>query len=369
MQFNQQRMLDRLVEMIKIDSVSFEEKEMSDYLEKYWTERGLEVYRDQAGAKFGGNGSNILVHIPGNMPGEAICYNAHQDTVEPGRGIQPVLEGNLLRSSGDTILGADDKSGIAMLMEAYDVLQETKTPHREIYYLFTICEEQNMNGSKNFDLSKLPCKNIYSLDGAGNLGNVNIAGPAKDGIKVTFKGRKAHAGIEPEKGINAAVMLAKAISQVKFGRIDKETTSNVGRISGGDMTNVVTDEAFFTAEVRSHSPAKLNEQVELIRQASNKAAQEMGGKALVTISHDYPSIKTDFDSFLYQKIVEIYQKEGFEIHKVISGGGGDCNIFAGHGFICDGISTGMKDVHSSKETLDLTVWMQAMRLLYRSMTE
>lgn len=369
MNFNRERMLNRLIEMIQIDSISFEEKAMSDYLEKYWLDKGLEVYRDQAGEKFGGNGSNILVHIPGTMEGEALCFNAHQDTVEPGRGIKPVVDGNLLRSSGNTILGADDKSGIAMLMEAYDVLQETKTPYREMYFLFTICEEQNMHGAKNFDISKLPCKGIFSLDGAGSLGNMSIAGPAKDGIKVTFKGKKAHAGIEPEKGANAAVMLAKAIAAVKFGRIDAETTSNVGRISGGDMTNVVTDEAFFTAEVRSHSQEKLDREVDLIRQASLAAAAEMGGEAIVEVSHDYPTIKADFNSFIHKKLVEAYTKESYEIKQVISGGGGDSNIFAGFGYQCAGISTGMKDVHSSSETLDLDIWMKAMRVLYRMMTD
>ena len=367
MNFNRERMLSRLIEMIQIDSVSFEEKAMSDYLEKYWIEKGLEVYRDNAGEKFGGNGSNILVHIPGTIAGEALCFNAHQDTVEPGRGIQPVLDGNLLRSSGNTILAADDKSGIAMLMEAYDVLQETGDLHREMYFLFTICEEQNMHGAKNFDYSKLPCKGIFSLDGAGSLGNMSIAGPAKDGIKVTFKGRKAHAGIEPEKGINAAVMLAKALSAVKFGRIDHETTSNVGRIAGGDMTNVVTDEAFFTAEVRSHSQEKLDREVNAIRQASLAAAAEMCGEAIIEVSHDYPAIKADFNSFIHQKLMEVYAKEGYEIKQVISGGGGDSNIFAGQGFQCTGISTGMKDVHSSSETLDLDVWMKALRILYLMM--
>ena len=139
MQFNEKRMLDRLMEMIRIDSPSFEEKPMTDYLEKYFKDRGFEVYRDNAGEKFGSTGGNILVHIPGTMEGEAVCFNAHQDTVEPGRGIEPVYENGVLTSKGDTILGADDKSGIAMLMELLDVLQENKIPHREMYYLFTIC--------------------------------------------------------------------------------------------------------------------------------------------------------------------------------------------------------------------------------------
>ena len=231
-------MLDRLMEMIRIDSPSFEEKPMTDYLEKYFKDRGFEVYRDNAGEKFGSTGGNILVHIPGTMEGEAVCFNAHQDTVEPGRGIEPVYENGVLTSKGDTILGADDKSGIAMLMELLDVLQENKIPHREMYYLFTICEEQGMHGAKNFDISKLPCRNLYALDGTGMVGGISTSSPSKYGIKAVFKGKAAHAGIEPQNGVNAVCMAARAISLVKFGRIDHETTSNVGRVEGGGMTNV-----------------------------------------------------------------------------------------------------------------------------------
>ena len=161
MQFNEKRMLDRLMEMIRIDSPSFHEKPMTDYLEKYFKDRGYEVYRDEAGSKFGSDGGNVLVHIPGTMEGEAICFNAHQDTVEPGRGIEPVYKDGKVTSAGDTVLGADDKSGIAMLMELLDVIKENNVPHREMYYLFTICEEQGMPGAKNFDISKLPCRNLW----------------------------------------------------------------------------------------------------------------------------------------------------------------------------------------------------------------
>lgn len=369
MQFNEQRMLDRLMEMIRIDSVSFEEKPMTDYLEAYFKNLGLEVYRDQAGEKFGGNGGNLLVHIPGTMAGEAICFNAHQDTVEPGRGIEPVYENGKLTSKGDTVLGADDKSGIAMLMELYDVIKENNIPHREMYFLFTVCEEQNMHGAKNFDYSKIPCKNLFALDGAGQVGGISTAGPSKFGIKMTFKGKKAHAGIEPENGISAVCMAARAISLVHFGRIDAETTSNIGRIEGGGMTNVVADLATVTAEVRSHSEEKLQHQLKLIQDACDTAAKEFGGKAVVELSRDYPALKANPESFLFKTTVAAYEKEGITPQYVISGGGGDANIFAGQGFECGGISTGMLDVHSSDETLHMDIFRKAFNVVFRMMTE
>ena len=369
MQFNQKRMLDRLMEMIRIDSQSFEEKPMTDYLEGYFKKLGYQVYRDAAGEKFGSTGGNLLVHIPGTMEGEAICFNAHQDTVEPGRGIKPVFENGVLTSAGDTILGADDKSGIAMLMELLDVIKENNTPHREMYFLFTICEEQGMHGAKNFDCDKLPCKNLFALDGAGQVGGISTSSPSKYGIKAIFKGKAAHAGIEPQNGINAVCMAGRALSLVKFGRIDEETTSNVGRIEGGGMTNVVSEECFFTAEVRSHSEEKLQHQLDLIQKACQQAAAEFGGKAEVQLSHDYPAAKPNQESFLFKCTLAAYEKEGITPKFIISGGGGDANIFSGKGFECGGISTGMFDVHSTKENLQLDVFQQAFNVVYRMMTE
>ena len=152
MQYNQERILAKLIEMIKIDSESYKEGPMTDYLQKYFETRGYEVYRDQAGKTVGGdNSGNLLIHIPGTMEGEALCLNAHQDTVKPGIGIEPVIENGRMVSKGNTILAADDKSGIAIMLELLDVLKETNTPHRDLYYLFTICEESGMYGAKNFD--------------------------------------------------------------------------------------------------------------------------------------------------------------------------------------------------------------------------
>ena len=160
MQYNKERILSRLMEMIQIDSVSYKEGPMTDYLQKYFEDRGYEVYRDRAGKAVGGDHSgNLLIHIPGTMEGESICLNAHQDTVEPGIGIVPVLEDGKLKSSGDTILAADDKSGIAIMLELLEVLKETGTPHRDMYYLFTICEERDVYKRQEYR----PCNSFSVL--------------------------------------------------------------------------------------------------------------------------------------------------------------------------------------------------------------
>ena len=370
MQINQERVLSRLIEMIKIDSVSLHEESMTDYLQKYFEDLGYEVYRDQAGKAIGGdNAGNLLVHIPGTIKGEAICLNAHQDTVEPGIGIQPVLENGILKSSGDTILAADDKSGIAMMIELLELLRETGTPHRDLYYLFTICEENGLYGAKNFDYSKLPTKNIFSLDGAGKADVVLKSGAGKDSLTITFHGKTAHGGIEPEKGINAIAVAASAISRVPFGRIDPETTSNIGRIEGGGATNIVTDTVTFTCEVRSHTQKQIDDQVEKIVSACKAAADEFGATVDIDIDHFCPPHKPDPDCFLSRITIHAMEEEGFVPEYKVSNGSGDAKIFAGHGFNCTGISTGMFNVHTTEEYLDMELFTRVARVVWRMLTE
>lgn len=368
-QVNMERVLKNLTEIIQIDSESYHEGPMTDYLQKYFEDRGYEVYRDQAGKIVGGDHSgNLMVHIPGTLPGEGICLNAHQDTVKPGLGIKPVLENGILKSSGDTILAADDKSGIAMIMELLDLLTETKTPHRDLYLLFTICEESGLYGAKNFDYSKLPVKNIFALDGAGKPNVLLKSGAGKDSLSITFHGKTAHGGIEPEKGINAIAVAASAISRIPFGRIDPETTSNIGRIEGGGATNIVTDEVNFTCEVRSHSKEQLDNQVKKIVDACNAAAKEFGATVDIEIDHFCPPHRPDPDCFLCRLTHQAMVDEGLTPEYDVSNGCGDSNIFSGHGFNCTGVSTGMFDVHTTKEYLDLNIFEQITKVVWRMLT-
>ena len=370
MQINQQRVLFRLVKMIQIDSVSYHEGAMTDHLQNYFEKLGYEVYRDEAGKAIGGDhAGNLLIHIPGTMEGESICLNAHQDTVEPGISIKPLWENGILKSDGETILAADDKSGIAMMMEILDQLKETGTPHRDLYFLFTICEENGMHGAKNFDYSKLPTKNIFALDGAGDLGKMLKSGAGKDALKITFHGKMAHGGIEPEKGVNAINAAAAAISKVKFGRIDPETTSNIGRIEGGGATNIVTDEVTFTCEVRSHTQEQIQAQVDLIVAACNEAAAEFGATVDIEIDHFCPPQKPNPDGFLAKATYQALVKEGYTPEYIVSNGSGDANIFSGYGFDCSGISTGMFDVHTTNEYLDMKIFQKAFNVVWHILTE
>jgi len=257
-----------------------------------------------------------------------------------------------------------------MIMEIIDVLQETKTPHRDLWVLFTICEENGMHGAKNFDYDKLPVKNIFALDGAGKVGGRMLkSGAGKDALKITFHGRMAHGGIEPEKGINAIAVAASAISRIKFGRIDPETTSNIGRIEGGGATNIVTDEVTFTCEVRSHSQEQIQNQVDIIVKACQDAAAEFGATVDIDIDHFCPPHKPNENGFLRRAMVKILENAGYTIEYGVTNGSGDANIFSGHGFDCGGITTGMFDVHTTNEYLDMEEFGKAFDIVWSLMTE
>jgi tripeptide aminopeptidase len=351
---SEKRLVKNLIEMIKIDSQSFEEYSFREYLIKYYKNKGAEIYTDSAGENFQGNCGNLLVHIDGDKNKQPLCLAAHMDTVSPGKVIEPVIENGIMKSKGNTILAGDDKAGIAVIMEALEHIKEENIPHPELYLLFTVCEEVGMLGVKNFDTSKLPCKNVVIIDAGGPTGIIACAAPAKEDLKITFTGKTAHAGIEPEKGINAIYMAAEAISHMKLGRLDDETTANIGRIEGGSQTNIVTDKVMFTAEVRSHSVDKLEAEVQHIKDACQAAAKKFGGTVLVKNYRDYPVLKLDKNSYILKLCRESYKKENIAAKELIIGGGSDANILAGKGYDCAIISVGMDKVHTVEETLSIS---------------
>jgi tripeptide aminopeptidase len=366
---NKERMLKNLFNMIRIDSVSLQEKDMANWLVKYFTEKGEQVYADDCGSTFAGNSGNLMIYIKGSIEGEALCFGAHMDTVEPGNGINPVIKGNYIESDTKTILAADDKAGIAAILEAYEYIKENNKPHRDLYLLFTVCEEIGMLGAKNFDCSKLGTKNIIIIDATGPAGKIAYAAPAKEDIKVKFLGKKAHAGIEPEKGVSAICIAGEAISNMTLGRIDSETTANLGRIEGGGQTNIVTDEVYLTAEVRSHNVEKLNEVVAEIKAACEMSAAIFGGKVEITSYQDYPNMKLNRESFIYNHCVKAFEKENIQANPVVIGGGSDANVLSANGFDCAIISCGMEKVHTVEERLNIEELYITSKVIFNMMTE
>ncbi|MDR1773622.1 MAG: M20/M25/M40 family metallo-hydrolase [Clostridioides sp.] len=364
---NRERLQDTFIEMIKIYSPSKQEKEMCDYILNWLSKRNIQATIDDAGSNYGGNGGNIVAYIPGTTSGMPICFCAHLDQIEPCENVKPVIDGSIIKTDGTTTLGGDDKGGVAAILEAVEDILESDTPHRDIYLLFTVTEELGMLGVKNMDMSKLPCKDLIVLDSAGDTGTIAYAAPAKEHIEITFNGKKAHAGIEPENGINAIVVASKAISKMHIGRIDEETTSNIGEICGGGATNVVTDKVKFIAEIRSHSMDKLQKEVEHMENCCKEATDSMKATYIMEHSITYPTLHLDIESDICKILIDAIKEEGIEPELLKIGGGSDANILCGHGYRSGIISIGMKDVHTVDESLDIDELCKATRIIRRIM--
>lgn len=356
---NKERIVENFIEMVKIYSPSKKELNFAKYLIEQLKHIGAEIYLDNGYTNYGGNSPTIIGKIKGNIEGEGITLAAHLDVVEPCENINPIIiENKIIKTDGTTTLGGDDKAGIASILECLKVIKEQKLSHQDIYVLLTPCEELGLLGAKNINWElipkeMLPAKNMIVIDNAGKAGIIAHSAPSKYDLHIKFKGKKAHAGIEPEKGINAINLAALAISKMKMGRIDSLTTSNIGVISSEFPTNVVADECIIKAEVRSHSEEKILEIISDYKACCKEATQIIGGEFEVEYSCDYPVLKPKDNLAFAKDFAKSYEKLGVDVELKVIGGGSDSNIFAKNGYNSIIVGVGMYNVHTVDETLEL----------------
>lgn len=353
---NKERMLKNFLELVQIDSETKNERAVADYVTIKLKEMGFEVAEDQAGESIGGNAGNIIGYKAGTIPGKTVLFCAHMDTVTPGCGVEPIIEGDVIRSKGDTILGGDDKGGIAAILEASQALLEEGVDHGPVQIVFTIAEEGGLFGAKNIDRSLLhePIDAAFFLDSDDLPNKIVIEAPIQVNFEVIFHGKAAHAGCEPEKGISAIQMAAEAISQMKLGRLDEETTANIGIIQGGRATNIITDRVVIEGECRSLSREKLQIQQKHMMDCCEEAAKKFGGQAEVIIKENYDGILLAPDSPTVQLASAAARAMGLEPELIKIGGGSDANIFNGYGIPATVLGVGMANVHSTEEYIKIS---------------
>lgn len=360
---NRNRLVDEFIELVKIDSLSLKERKMCDTLLQKLKEMGYTAIEDEAGQKTGGECGNIICTVKGTKGVPAVLLTAHMDTVVPGIGKKPVVEGDLVKSDGTTILGGDDASGIAIILEALKVLKENNIEHGDIQVAFTIAEEIGLKGSKNMDFSRIHAKYGFILDSDGKIGCAAVKAPSQNKIHVVIKGKAAHAGIEPENGINAVSILADAVSNMKLGRIDEETTANIGILHGGIATNIVCDRVEIEAEARSRDQAKLEAQTGHMRECFEKAAAKWGGSVDFNAELEYPAFNIEKDSEIVSIMEAAAQESGFVFEGITTGGGSDTNIFNSKGLQAVDLSVGMTNVHSVNEQISIIDMVNAVKFL------
>ncbi|MBC8136196.1 MAG: M20/M25/M40 family metallo-hydrolase [Fibrella sp.] len=352
---NESRLLNTFLTLLRFNTPSKHEKLASEYCADYLRNLGFSVEWDDAGEKVGGNVGNLFAFKPGtsaNAP--AIFFSSHLDTVEATPGLEISIEDGVIRSTSDTILGADDKSGVAPILEAMTLLHESGEAHGDIQIILTICEEIGLVGAKHVDPSRIKARYGFVLDSGPPIGGVTFTAPSQNSLRIRIEGKPSHAGAAPEEGISAIQVAAHAISKMTQGRIDGETTANIGTIQGGTARNIVPAEVFIVGEARSRNNDKLAVQTAHMVETFEREAAAMGAKAFVEVIEEYRTYRISETDPPIQIAKQAAEVCGFPFALKESGGGSDANIFNGLGVPTTVLACGMQAIHTHDEFCHLS---------------
>jgi tripeptide aminopeptidase len=325
------------------------ERPVADLVTRYLRDLGLDVSEDDAGSRIEASAGNLLSRIPAREDGVPVFLCAHLDTVPPEGAIEPVVEDGVVRNAGGTILGADNKAAVAAILEAARLVLSENRPHSGLELLVTPKEEVGLQGAKAFDVDRLHAHVGFVYDHAAPIGTVILGAPHASSLDFAFRGRSAHAGIAPEDGRSAIAAAARAIADFRLGRIDHETTANVGIVSGGTAKNIVPDFCSVAAEARSHDESKLADLVREMLETVTFAAslEECEVETMVEPSYrGYRFARGDLPVRLASAALE---RAGFEARLGLGGGGADANVFNERGRPCVNLANGMAEIHTPDE--------------------
>ena len=360
--------LDLFRELAAIPSPSGRERPVADRTLDYLRDLGLDPTEDAAGAEIGSDMGNIHVALPPSegLDGVPIFLNAHLDTVPPTGPIDPEVRNGVVVNRHDTILGADNKAAVVVMLAAVADLVRTGRPHAGVELVLTPMEEVGLKGAKAFDTSRLRARVGYCYDHAAPIGNVVIAAPAQRTLRFRFIGRAAHAGIAPEDGRSAIVAAARAIADMPLGRIDAETTANVGLVSGGIAGNIVPPECMVEAEARSRDAGRLREQVQSMLDAATFAANLAECELESRIEPEYDGYRFSRSDPPVRLAARALEACGREAVYIESGGGADANVWNARGLECVNLCNGMAEIHTASEHIaasDLDVMLDVTHAL------
>lgn len=351
---DRERLIQEFMELVQVDSETGGERGICDLLTKKFASLGLDVVEDDTPSVTGHGAGNLIATLEATAEDyEPIYFTSHMDTVVPGKGIQPSEKDGYIVSDGSTILGSDDKAGISAMLEGIRILQEEKIPHGQVQFLLTVGEESGLKGSKALDPTRIQAAYGFALDSDGKVGNIIVSAPTQAKINVIIKGKAAHAGVSPESGISAIQLASKAISRMPLGRIDKETTANIGSFQGIGPTNVVCDRVEIVAEARSQTREKLLQQVHKMEEAFHQTAKEFGGEAKFVFEIIYAGFHFGEGDLVVQKAREAVNTIGRIPKLLSSGGGSDANILSGAGIPTVNMAIGYEEIHTCKERISI----------------
>lgn len=366
---NEERLLNEFLELVQIDSETKHEEQINKVLKDKLLSLGFTVEEDDAAQKTGHGANNLVGTLEGTAPGPVILFSCHMDTVVPGNGVKPSIRDGYVYSDGTTILGADDKAGIAAIFEGIRTMKEQNLPHPTIQVALTIGEESGLVGSRAMDSSLLKADMGFILDSTGKVGEIITAGAGQYRIITKIHGKAAHAGVNPEDGVSAITVASKAISRMPLGRIDADTTANIGRFEGGKAYNIVADYVEVLSEARSLVMDKLEEQVKKMTAAFESAAADFGARCENEVIFMYHGFKFDESEPVVQKAIAAIRRVGRDPLLEKSGGGSDGNVFNGFGIPTVNFGIGYEEIHTTSERMPIEELNKAAELVVAVVAE
>lgn len=345
-----ERLLQTFLDMVRIYSPSGREAALAEYCARELEAAGCSVRFDDSAPKTGSDVGNMIAELPGDVPG-VLVLSAHFDTVEPAEGVEPVISDGIVYSAGDTILGADDKAGLAAAIETVRRLSESEGPQPTMRCVFTVQEEVGLIGAKHLAAEDVECDLCLVLDADGAPGGIVIGAPTHYTFEATFTGKASHAGVAPDRGISAIAMASEAISAMQIGRLDEHTTANIGVIEGGTATNVVPATVRIKGECRSLVRERVEEVRESMDRTMRSAAEQAGGSVDIRWQLEYQGFLFAEDAPVVRLIEAAVEDVGLTPRRFTTGGGSDANILSGMGVPTLALGCGMAGVHSISEQL------------------
>ncbi|WP_251942917.1 M20/M25/M40 family metallo-hydrolase [Staphylococcus sp. Marseille-Q5304] len=351
---NKERIIHTFLELVQIDSETGKEQEIQPILKSKFQSLGLNVVEDNANEDPRLGANNLICTLASNINKndiDKIYFSSHMDTVVPGVNVKPTInDDGYIYSDGTTVLGADDKAGLAALIELIQVMQEQNTPHGQIQFIITVGEESSLLGAKAINSELIDADFGYAVDASSPIGSTVIAAPTQMKVDATIYGKTAHASV-PDQGVSAINIAAKAISKMHLGKIDEETTANIGRFEGGSATNIVANKVTLNAEARSHSDEKVESQVAHMKSVFENTAQSFGCSADVRVTKSYPGFQIDENDHVIDIAKKSASSLGLNPKAVIANGGSDGNIFNLLGVPTVIIGIGYENIHTTKERI------------------
>ena len=369
---NRERLRDEFLELVRISSVSKREGNVAKRLTTILEGMGATVEVDDAGDKIGSDTGNLVARFPGTAPDVApflLC--GHMDTVPPADNVRPVVDGDVIRTDGTTVLGGDDKSGIVAILEAVRLLRERRIPHGPVDVLFTICEELGLIGAKHFDVGRLRARTGLVLDCDG-VHELITRAPAANRMQFTVHGLEAHAGLAPEQGISAVQVAAEAIAAMRLGRVDAATTANVGRIEGGLASNIIPNRVVLRAETRSLTLEALEAQtrhmLECFERAASRRSVTVAGKTTTArvearVERDYEPLSVPDNTRIVRLVRGAAERLSKPFKTRSTGAASDANVFSGRGVEVANLGCGMRQIHTVDEWVDVNDMVATTELL------